>query len=429
MKLAGQGDGVNSLLGRLRTGCGVAGATLLLLAAVAPTGAFGTFELPVRRVAESQPLAVLRDGVVWVDQGRVLYQAFAGGRITLGGIPASSTPVLAGSADAVVLMAARPGFATAFPPGRLASVEGIDQEVRHFAGAGCSSWSPALSSTFEGPSDFALAAGKVVDAGVCHATNGGFEEQELATAEPLFVHRLHGGGWWILRWLKGNKPPILATEGKLLAIGEPVSGATMRVTILDLDGRAPASRFAAPLGYLSFASSRRLVVSVPTSRERGVSFRPRRSADEKLIPRHYYGLHLYTVGGRPLAYLGTVEEPALVSHMHLLVTEEVEGHSVLAVRNILDGSRRRLIGFNAPARTLEAVAFRWPAVALLETTSVPLQQSEVTCEDREYHHPSPPLLRIFDLARSETYVPPPPSARLAPPRGPCPPRPLVNASG
>lgn len=399
----------------------MASAALLLLAAISATGAFGALRPPfrLRRPAASQTLAVLRNGVVWVDQGRVLFQGFSAGQVTLGGMPASSTPILAASANAVVLIGAGPGFAGGIPPGRLAPVEGVDEEVREFAGAGCSVWSPKIGSTSEAPSDVAVVDGELVDAGECQAENGGFVEQELATAQPLFIHRLHGGGWRILRWLKGKQPPILATEGDLLAIGEPVSAVRMRVTVLDLASRALVAQFGAPLGDLSFASSRRLVLSVPAYARRASSSSAPPAATERLLRTTSYRLQLYTLNGQPLAYLGTAGEPPLVSHMHLLVNEEVAGHSVLAVRNILDGSTRRLIGFDEPARTLEAVGFRWPAVALLETTSVPLAQSEVTCESGEYHHASPPLLRIFDLARPESYVPPPPSAHLAPPVGPC----------
>lgn len=396
----------------------VASAALLSGAIVSPAGVFGAPQSPLREAAGSNPIAVLRDGVVWVGQGRVQFHAFRSGPVTLGGVPTSSTPILAASANAVALVGAGAGFAAGVPPGRLAPVEGADEQVRAFSGGECPSWSPMVGSSPEVPSDFAVADGDLLDAGECQGESGVRYNQELATAQPLFVHRLHGGGWRILRWLKGNQSPILATEGHLLAIGEPLGTNTMRVTILDLAGRAVVAQFAAPLGYLSFASSHRLVLSV-SAETRHAPLTTNATTSEVQLRRFSYRLQLYTLEGRPLAYLGTAGEPALVSHMHLLVKEEVEGHSVLAVRNILDGSRRRLIGFNAPARTLEAVAFRWPAVALLETTSVPLQQSEVTCESGQYHHPSPPLLRVFDLAKSETFVPPPPSAHLAPPAGPC----------
>jgi hypothetical protein len=408
---------------RSRAGCGVASAALVLLGAISPTSAFGALRPAFRRSAASLPLAVLRDGVVWVDQGRVLFQGFRAGEVTLGGMPASSTPILAASDNAVALVGAGAGFAGGVPPARLTPVEGVGEEVREFAGGECSVWSPKVGSTAEAPSDFAVADGELLDMGECQAENGGFDEQELASAQPLFVHRLHGGGWRILRWVKGHQPPILATERNLLAIGEPVSDARMRVTILDLARRALVAQFRAPLGDLGFASSRRLVLSVPAFPEHAVSSRTASAASLELV-KISYRLQLYTLNGQPLAYLGTVGEPALVSHMHLLVNEDVEGHSVLAVRNILDGSSRRLIGFNEPARALEAVGFRWPAAALLETTSAPLQQSEVTCVSGEYHRAKPPLLRIFDLARPESYVPPPPSAHLAPPVGPCRPRPV-----
>ncbi len=409
------------LLRRLSTFAGVASAALLWVAVVSPGGRNGAVaavpEVPLR--AEPPALAVLRDGVVWVDRDRVRYQGFRSGPATLGGVPASSTPILGASSDAVALVGVGAGFAGGVPPGRLVPVEGPDEEAREFAGGECPDWAPVVGSRANVPSDFAVADGELVDAGECQAQNGSVGYQELATAQPLFIHRLQGGGWRVLRWVKGHEPPILATEGNLLAVGEPLPAARMRVTILDLAGRRLVARFGAPLGDLSFASSRRLVVSVPASREQMVAFRAATSAPEKRVLRSSYRLQLYTLNGTPLAYLGTAGEPALVSHMHLLVHEELEGHTVLAVRNILDGSRRRLIGFDEPARTLEAVAFRWPAVALLETTSVPLQQSEVTCGSGEYHRASPPLLRIFDLAKSETFVPVPPAAHLAPPAGPC----------
>jgi hypothetical protein len=398
----------------------MAHAALLLLAAVSIPAAFGALRPASSRAAESPSPAVLRDGVAWVDQGRVLFQGFHSGVITLGGVSTSASPVLESSGNAVVIADAAEGFGAGIPPGRLAPVEEADEETPELEGGGCSDWTPQAGSTTEAPSDFAVADAELIDAGVCQAKNGGFGEQELATAQPLFIHRLRGRGWRVLRWLEGHEAPVLATEGSLLAIGDRESAHGMHVTVLDLASGGVVTRFAAPLGGLSFASSRRLVVSVREGgKARASSGAAAPGPEVQVVVRPVYRLELYTLTGQPLAYIGTADEPALVSRMHLLVNEEVEGHSVLAVRNILDGSTRRLIGFREPARTLEAVAFRWPAVAVIETTSVPLTQSEVTCYSGEYHQSSPPLLRIFDLARPETYVPPPPSPHLAPPAGPC----------
>ncbi len=364
-----------------------------------------------------------------MDQGRVLFQGFRSGAATLGGLPESRTPVLEGSGDAVVLNGAGAGFSAGIPPRRLAPIEGPDEEAREFAGGGCPHWSPLVSSV-DAPSDFAVADGELVDVGECPIEEAGAGAQELATSQPLFVHSLRGGDWQVLRWLKGHEPPILAGEGNLLAIGERPStetvgvgsAETMWVTILDLRSRAVVAHFATRPGYLSFASRSRLVLSVPSPRREASS---RAAAAQppvlEIQPPTPYRMQLYTVSGRPLAYVGTVAGLRLVSHMHVLFEEALEGHTVLAVRNILDGSTRRLIGFDEPARRLEAAALRWPAAAVIETTSPPLTQSEVTCGSGEYHRASPPRLRIFDLARPEPYVPPPPSPRLAHPIG-CPPR-------
>jgi len=77
----------------------------------------------------------------------------------------------------------------------------------------------------------------------------------------VFVRNVHGGKWRVLRWLHGHHPPILATEGSLLAVGVQLSRANMRVTILDLVTGHLVARFDAPDGVLSFASSHRLVLS------------------------------------------------------------------------------------------------------------------------------------------------------------------------
>jgi hypothetical protein len=119
---------------------------------------------------------------------------------------------------------------------------------------------------------------------------------------------------------------------------------------------------------------------------------------------------LYSLRGRELADLGVAPEPPLVSHMHHLVEEPVPGGEVLSVRSLLGGAPRRLIAFNE-ARSLESAAFRWPVVAVVEWTRSPLAQSEVGCGGSEYDlgHAS---LRVFDLARPEPFVAPPPAADL-----------------
>jgi len=426
--------------GRLRVGCGLAGAALVLLVAAPAADAAVTPAFPVPTRASSEQVAVLRDGVVWFDQGRVLFQGFWSGPTTIGGAGGSSTEI-ASSANAVVLTAETPGlFAGGFPPERLAPVEGSDEESREYAGGECPGWTPRLGSSAEDPGDFAVAAGELIDTGECRGQNGGFDDGELAAAQPLFVHKLRGGDWHVLHWLTGHEAPILATEGHLLAIGEPLPterlrvtvgepspAERMRVTILDLAGGRVVPHFEAPLGALSFASSRQVVLSV---RERVASSSSATTPEDPVrLESSSYRLELYGLHGGPIAYLGSFPAVPLVSNMHLLVEEYVEGQTVLTVRSVLDGSSRRLIGFNSPARALEAVGFRWPAVAMVETTSAPLVQSEVTCSSGQYHHSSPPALRIFDLARSERFLPSPPSAHLAPPVGPCPPPVISTAEG
>jgi hypothetical protein len=311
------------------------------------------------------------------------------------------------------------GFAAAVPPGRFAPVEQSGEEALEVRGGGCTIWAPVIGSGLV-PTDFAVAGDELIDAGECQGENG--EEQELATSQPLFVRSLRGGNWRVLRWLSGHNQPILATEGRLLAIGAQLPLAKMRVTILDLGTGRLVAQFDTPDGYLSFASTRRLVLSVPTPPEaEEAHLAPAAEIAQPLASprirfrRPSYRIELYSLRGRRLADLGTAAQPPLVSHMHLVERESVEGDSVLVVRSVLGGASRRLIGFNEPARSLVALALRWPAVAVVETTSAPLSQSEVTCTSGEYHRPSAPILAILDLARSEPFVPPPPSADLVRP--------------
>ena len=364
---------------------------------------------------------MVRSGVVWVDQGRVLFQGFWSGSTILGGA-GTYAPTLASSSGAVALVGgAAGGFAAAVPPGHFAPVEQSGEEALEVRGGECTSWAPVIGSGLV-PTDFAVAGDDLVDAGECQGENGGFKEQELATSQPLFVRSLRGGNWRVLRWLAGHNPPILATEGRLLAIGAQLPLAKMRVTILDLGTGRLVAQFYAPDGYLSFASSRRLVLSVPTPLEaEEAHLAPAAEIAQPLasprirLRRPPYRIELYSLRGRRLADLGTAAQPPLVSHMHLVERESVEGVPVLVERSVLGGASRRLIGFNEPARSLVALAFRWPAVAVVETTSAPLSQSEVTCTSGEYHRPSAPILAILDLARSEPFVPPLPSADLVRP--------------
>ncbi len=184
-----------------------------------------------------------------------------------------------------------------------------------------------------------------------------------------------------------------------------------------------AARFDTPDAYLAFASPHRLLLSVPLpippeNEKPLLPLEGKVQPDRKRIRRPPYGVELYSLRGRRLALLGEAAEVPLVSDMHILTKEPAENGEALAVRSVRGGTSRHLIAFNE-ARSLQQIAFRWPAVAIVETTSAPRSQTEVTCEHREYHEPSAPFLAIFDLERNEPFEPAPPVAHLAPPPGPC----------
>lgn len=364
-----------------------------------------------------EELAIVSGRLVWVDRDRVLLKGFRSGSTTLGDLDEegfSGSPALASSDNAVAMSRLGPtssgqgrGFLAGIPPGRFARIP----QPEPIAGGGCERWVPATGSA----SDFDVVGEELIAAGECEGEPDVVGEQGTATRQPLFVRGLRGGTWRVLLWLDGNSPPILAAEGSLLAVGVQVSLAKMRVVILDLAPGRVEGRFDSPDAYLSFASSKRLVLAVPTlfwSEEAAFPFSPQVGGHNQLGGPRSYRLELYSVRGRHLAELGASSQLPLVSHMHLLSQEPVEGGSVLAVRSVLGGEPKRVIGFKEPARSLVAEAFRWPAVVVVETTRAALSQSEVTCESGEYHAASEPFLGVFDVARSEPFVPPPPSAHL-----------------
>lgn len=376
-------------------------------------------------------VAVLRNGVVWVDEGHVLYQGFrSAGSTSLGTVEAPSA--LASSASDVALAPSGGThlFLGGAPRGGLAPIEQIAAPV---TGGECSAWVPASEG------DWVVVGDELVDAPYCEGEGDDSDVQQAATREPLFVHGLSGGGWRVLQWLKGNAEPVLAAEGPLLAIALPLScncvkassasEEGMEVSILDVPSGRTLARFAMPDGTtLSFASSGRLVLWTLLKRAaKAAAATSKRVTDQPELPPvgpRRYRLALYSLQGRRLGELPPVPEGALVSDMHVLY--ETDG--VLAERSLLGGPVRALIGLDGAAQSILGLAFRWPAVAVEQTVRAPLSQSEVTCTSGEYHKPGPPFLTIFDLGRSEPFVPAPPFAELAPPppSDHCPPVPVIK---
>ena len=260
-----------------------------------------------------------------------------------------------------------------------------------FRAGGCRGWLPG--------GDFVVAGDDLVATGEC-------EWDDASVREPLFVRSLRGGRWRVLRWLavdslgEGgghyNVPPVLSAEGDLVAVGVQFSSARMEVSILDVRGGRLAARFDLPDGYLAFASRERLVLSIPAPLwPEDVAF----PLGEWSGPFH---LALYSTRGRRIAGLGSAQELPLVSGMHLVIDEE----SIVSVRRVAGGAPQRVVAFNE-ARESIALAFRWPALVVVEATRVPLLPSEVHCWSGDYGPAGTPFLGVFDLARSAPFVPGP----------------------
>jgi hypothetical protein len=374
-----------------------------------------------------EALAVLARGVVWVNDADVLLEGFASGTSTLGSLgDAAWEGALASSADAAVVFADG-RFVAVRPPMRLSPVA----QLHPFRGGGCEDWVPGDAV---GSEDFAVVGDALISSATC--AGGPEVVGEPATRQPLLIRSLRGGRWRVLRWLAGTEPPLLSGEDAMLAVATQVSLARMRVTLVELPGGRVRSRFDAPDGYLSFASRDRMVLAVPPTRFGFVeaSFPLPAAIGEKLVPgsleARAYELELYSTGGRPLAALGSASALPLVSDMHIAAEEPGGDGSTVVVRNLRNGEVRRVVGFDA-ARGLLALAFRWPALAVAETTRAQVAQSALTCWNSEYGPASSPFLGIFDLARGEPFLAPPPSVPLVRPAlGTCgPPPPIVFGDG
>ncbi|HEY2768073.1 MAG TPA: hypothetical protein VGI76_07435 [Solirubrobacteraceae bacterium] len=338
--------------------------------------------------------------VVWFDDGPILLKGFGSGSTSLG-VASQQLPQMASSASAVALVGqSQREFIGGVPPAPLRAIP----QPKPVSGGGCGKWQPAA----EPLGDFVVVADDLVTAGRATCPPGA-----SATRQPLFARDLRGGHWRVLRWLTGNAPPILAAEGKRLAVGVQYTAGTMRLLVIDIRDGHTDSHFDTSDGYLAFAGSNRLVLSAPHEADgQAVALGPRMrlgngtysSGGDSGGP---FRLSLYSTKGRRIARLGSSEEPPLVSGNHFITDEGNNGEEVLSVHDIRGGAPKTVIGFNAPARALVTLAFRWPMLVTVETTSTPLLPREVRCWTGSYGPAGQPFLGTFDLARDEPFMPAP----------------------
>ncbi len=333
-----------------------------------------------------QGLAVVEQGVVWFDDGATFLAQSPTVRRSLGRIGAEvKAPIrTASSATAAVALVGgedEAEFVGVVPPHRLVRLP----QPKLIGGGGCKGWQPGA--------DFVLAGDDLVTGAECHWENH-------AVRQPLFVKSLTAGRWYVLRWLPGDSEPILAAERNLLAVGVQRTPAKMDVRVLNLDNGHTRAHFELPNGYLAFASSHRLVLSQPAP--------PSPQDFRQLGEQGPFDLALYSTGGQLIAQLGHSRQLPLVSGMHFVNVEERDGQPTVTLHSLVDAHQATpLVGFDSPRRALVALAFRWPRLALLQTTSQPLPASQITCFSGRYGPASAPSLRSLDLAHSETFDAPP----------------------
>jgi hypothetical protein len=328
-------------------------------------------------------LAIVNGGVLWFDEGALRLEGRHSGTRRLG-TSSSFQDDFSSSATATAALVEsdepgeEPHFVASVLPRRLHSIA-LPQRLR---GGGCTYWEPSMP--------FVVVKDYLVAAGECQ------EIKEHPQRAPLYMRNLRGGRWRVLRWLASGSGAELAAEGDLLAVGAHRFGRRMTVSILELSTGALRARFETPLGQLAFASPRRLVLEIP-ARVASTEGRPTVS------------LRLYSTRGNYLANLGAMAEP-LISHMHVVAYE----NGTLSVRRVDGGASRPVVGFNPPARELDAFAFRWPQLVVSEATSKPLLPSEVRCWSGSYGPSSKPFLATLDLTQIEPFDPPPATVHVEP---------------
>lgn len=347
-----------------------------------------------------QAVGIVRAGVVWDDNGVVRLIGHGGRRTVLARFKrqfAYGPPQMSSSGVAVAL-AADDRFMGGIPPAPLSLLA----PGRAVGKGECHQWRPELHSV----ANFVVAGDQLVIA--AEPTCG----WPGSSPQPVFAKDLRGGPWRVLRWISTDAPPILAADGNLVAIGVQRSLSSMDVRVLDVDTGVTRAHLRLPDGYLSFASSDRLVVSVPTFGSFPFYYRLE-------IQGGSYGggvgslggeyrMAMYTTGGRYVASLGTALRQPDVSAMRRVAVdydtqEETED---ISAQRIPGGPARGVIGFDA-GRTLTAFAWRWPRLALVETASAALPDGQFNCRYGTYGPPSAPFLQIFDLARPGPFVPAP----------------------
>jgi hypothetical protein len=350
-----------------------------------------------------QAVAIVKAGVVWYDNGVVSLIGPAGTRTVLARWKQSypfGAPQISSSGVAVAL-AAENRFLGGIPPAPLATVAFGQKGGAHE----CPRWQPELHSV----GNFVVAGDQLVAA--AETTCG----RRATSPQPVFVKNLRGGPWRVLRWLHGTAPPMLAADGSLVAIGAQRSPSSTAVRVVNVESGSTVAHANLPDGYLTFAAPDRLTDSIPTFGSFPFYFRLETVDGSFSGARGSLGggyrTALYTTAGRLVGTLGTegtLTQTSASRQVEVDYNPSAETQTVV-MKRIPGGETRDVIGMNPPARGLRGLAWRWPKLALIETTSTALPDGQFNCRYGTYGPPSAPFLETFNLAKHGTFVPPPPT--------------------
>jgi hypothetical protein len=380
----------------LRVSSGVALVSVLAALVGASTAHAGPAPPPAQ-----QAVAIVKAGVVWYENGVVRLTEPDGERRVLAATrPAPAGPPQIGSSATAVVVDDGGSFTGGLPPASLARLGPF-----HSPSSGrLHCWRPEDAVNIP---EFVVAGDELIVAAERTCGPPGSSRQ------PLFEKDLRGGPWRVVRWLPNESPPVLAAEGSLLAIGVQHSlTAAMDVQVLDADTGSTRSSLKLPEGYLAFAGRNRLIVSVPTFTSFPLYIRLETPSGDYGGSRGSlggeYDAAMYNLHGALVRTLGTIPQQPTVSAMRrVAVTNTPQSNTAtLSVQSVSGSSQRSVIGFDQ-GRSLIALAWRWPLLAIVETTATALPDGTFNCSNGRYSAPSAPFLTTFDLARTSAFVPAP----------------------
>jgi hypothetical protein len=247
---------------------------------------------------------------------------------------------------------------------------------------GCSSWRADPTQRVQ----FAVSESKLILPASAACT--GFQP---SAPRPLFAYAFATKRWRILRRLRSTLEPQLSAAGHWLAIGEQTSLTAMHLEVLDLRTGKPAFHAAVRPGYLDIDSAGEVLIITPT---------PLPSAPLPNSPECCNASYVMSWVSRhsraPRQLTPTATGMPRISNGQVAYQFNEGETSQLQLTSLRSGTTQSIVGFREPLRHLYAFDLANSELAWLQTETVPLPASQVSCYSR-YAPTGPKTVHIDSL--------------------------------